>query len=276
MKNLRTFLILIPILTLMACTKLLFVKPMPKAGDIIRELPAFLTGTYKEKGGSGYMEIERLSEKHCIIQSYYGMSADSMQRRIREYKTDSTSAELRGSTLITRRGDSTITENFTEEDGYFYSEKKPQYEINVGEGYFIDDFKNMLEKKAIFKEYEGAFFLNVVEDKNWFLISMQETDKGFIIQNSSVADTSFSETSTYYNGITTIQKLSSYTYLADPTDQEFFELLEEPKLFKQEEWIREGGSAMGFLTEYQNLLIGGGIAFVILLILLAVKGRKNA
>lgn len=265
--------VFLPLLLLLGCTKLLFENPMPNEGEIIRILPGFFDGIYIKKGDNIYYQIERINDKHCIIQSYAGFHKDSLYKQIEKLNTDSTRAELRGSTLIFENKNSPeILNTFRVEGNYYYTQSKPRYEINLEKGYFIDDFEDIKKKKAMLRFLDNKYFLNVVEDENWFLIWFEEKDNYLFIHNSGIADTSFNKSLTYYNGLTSIEKIADETYLANPFDEEFYDLLEEPDLFKKENWIRVETKTQGKYWSWE--IITGGIVFLIIAMVIIVAMKK--
>jgi hypothetical protein len=91
------------------------------------------------------------------------------------------------------------------------------------------------------------------------------------IWNSKIADTSFVENLDYYNGLTKINKIEDKTFVANPSNEELFNLLKEPSLFNKETWTRVDD------RKKQNC-IGKiiGIMFLLLFVVfIALRKRKN-
>jgi len=121
----------------------------------------------------------------------------------------------------------------------YYTDKEPEYELNLDKGYFIDDFDKRNKKSAILKFYKDKYFLNIIDqDEKWFAIWIEKNNERLIIKNSLIADTSFVDKLNYYNKLTKIKKIDNKVFLANPTDKELFNLIEEPSLFNEETWIR--------------------------------------
>lgn len=211
---------------------------MPREGEVVRELPPFLDGVYQDETGFTHYEIVRINQGHCVVQSYQSIPKDSLLAFVENSKSDTMSAEIKGSTVIVSSEDTTYQMNFVLIDGFYETERAPLYEINLNDGYFIHDFTENEKKKVSLRKYKNDYFMNIVMQENWLLVRWQYDAGKLMIAKSIVADSTFSETNTYYNGITKIMKLDGQTYLANPDDEEFFALLAEPKLFQKEVWIR--------------------------------------
>lgn len=274
MSKVRPIFIYVFLLSAVSCTQILFEKPVPNAGDFSRTLPGYAIGTFQpEDARFDYFEIERIDKGHCIIKHYSAIPKDTFFLMVEKMNTKNTVAELKGSTLFETTND-TIKKvtNYTIESGIYYSEKKPIYEINLTEGYFIDDFVQLKKQKALLKEYQGRYYLNVVREGNWFLISWFSEGNKINIQHTVIADTAFSNNKIYYQGITDIGRLESSAYLAKPTDKEFFALMDEPKLFTRVVWIKTGTTNSLLVAKYLIPLVVG---VLILLGALAFLRRKN-
>lgn len=257
------------------CKELLFVKPMPVQGDVVNTFPDFFDGVYQLKESASFIEIQRINDSHCIIQAYQGLHRDSLLLEVNKYNTDSTSAELKGSSLIIKTKDSIEIENFVVDGDFYFTEQEPLYEINILSGYFIEDFDDLEEKKALFKSFNNDYFLNIERDGNWRVIHIIRTDLGFTLNTSSIKDSTFSETSIYYNNITSIKKIEGNDYLAEPTDAEFFQLMKEPKLLEKEEWIRMNPNKAESMTFSLSTLIIGLILTIFLVIISLVIFRRR-
>lgn len=259
------------------CNTMLFKEPMPREAEVVRDLPAFLEGVYQDEDGFTQYEILKINKGHCIVQSYQSIPKDSLLAFVAKSKSDTMSAELKGSTVIVSSKDTTYQINFVLINGRYETVRSPKYEINLIEGYFIDDFTKDEKKKSMLRKYKNDYFLNIVANDNWLLVRWQKTAEKLLIQKSVIADSTFSETNTYYNGITKITKLDNETYLANPTDKEFFTLMEEPKLFKKEIWVKvdrpDNGNSWLQIMLYASLATIFALFVVVVLLLMARKKK---
>jgi len=221
------------------CTRLLFENPIPNKGEIVQVLPEFLNGQYLKKGEQTYYDIERINDKHCIIYSTNWIHKDSIYALVESIKNDSTYAEFQESTLVIKDKDTTQKIILSLDEDFYYTEKEPAYEINLEKGYFIDEFDKKLEKRTILKSYNNKYFLNIIDqEEKWFAVWLEMKNDSLTIWKSQIADTSFVEKLDYYNTLTKIDKIGDKTYVANPSDEELFKLLEESSLFNEETWIR--------------------------------------
>ena len=235
----QPFLLLVVILSFFGCTKLLFENPVPNKGEVVQVLPEFFQGKFLKLGEQTYYEFERINEKHCIIYSTEWIQKDSIHSLIEGAKNDSTHVEFRKSTIIIKEKDTVQKIKLRLKNNRYYTEKKPAYELNLEKGYFIDDFDTQYKKNAVLKVYEQRYFLSIIDnEEQWFAIWLENKNDSLIIHNSSISDKSFKDNLDYYNDITKIDEIEDKTYLANPSDTEFFKLLEEPFLFNEEIWVR--------------------------------------
>jgi hypothetical protein len=237
------------LLALGACTKMYFPKPLPSQGKTVMELPHFLKGRFLKKqektesGGMEYLEIKRFNEQHCRIYTSYAFSKDSLDQMIKGLNTDSSSAVLKGNTLIYMMRD-TIEKTVLERDGnLFYTPKDTLCEIDLASAKFWDDFPDGEAKKLQLKKLGETYYLNVLE-KNvgdsgkdcWFVVKFDFQQSEMSITNTSINDSTFSKRLDYYNKIARIDKLGSSQYLCNAGDEAFFKLFEEPGLFERVVW----------------------------------------
>lgn len=223
----------------LGCTKLVFEKPIPKNGEMVQVLPEYFNGKFLKNGEQTYYDIERLSEKHALVYATEWFHKDSINSLIESLKNESTYAELREDTLFIKAKDSVQKIKLTQEKDIYYTEKEPVYEINLDDGYFIDDFDEKQKKKALLKYHKQKYFLNIIDAENkWFAAWFENKNDSLIIRHSQIADTSFLENLSYYNKLTNITYINDDAYLANPTDEELFKLIDEPNLFTEEIWIR--------------------------------------
>ena len=270
---LRFFLLSLLLMLSFGCKKLLFENTVPNQGEIVQVLPNFLRGSFNKEGDQILYDVERINQKHCIVYSTNWVKKDSIYALVESLKNDSTYAEFKESTLIIKQKDITEIIKLRLDDDVYYAEKEPLYELNLEKGYFIDDFDKKVKKKALLKFNNGKYFINVIDhQQKWFAIWLQDKSDRLIVHNSFIADTLFTKRLPYYNGVTAIEKIGDKTYLANPSDQELFNLLEEPSLFKQEVWIKfvEDNDMGGFWKVFS-------ITFIVLfaLFLIITKQKKN-
>jgi hypothetical protein len=265
-------LILIVILLSFGCTKLLFENPIPNEGEIVQVLPKYFKGKFLKKGENTYYDIKRFNDKHCLVYSSEWIHKDSIDALIDHLKNDSTYAEFKDSKLIIHEKDTSQIINLSLENNLYLSEKEPVYEINLDEGYFIDDFKELHKKKALLKYYKNKYYLNIGDtEEYWFGVWMEKIDDSLLIRNSFIADTAFADNLTYYNKLTSFEKIAKKTYLVNPSDTELLVTLKEPLLFNEEIWIKV--DERDHLNWIWQLI---GIVIVILFItLIAVRKQKN-
>jgi len=271
METLRFFFLSLLLTLFFGCTVLLFESPIPNKGEIVQVLPDFLNGQYLKKGEQTYYDIERINDKHCIIYSTDWVHKDSIYALVESIKNDSTHVEFQESTLIIKENDTTQKILLRLEEDFYYTEKEPTYEINLEKGYFIDDFDKKLEKRVLLKTYNNKYFLNIIDQKEkWFAVWFEMKNDGLFIWNSQIADTSFVENLDYYNRLTTINMIRDKTYLASPSDEELFNLLEEPSLFNEETWIRvDDGKKLNWLWKII------GISFLLLFVIFIALRKPN-
>jgi hypothetical protein len=283
-KNL--YLILGCLLALGACTKMYFPKPLPKQGEAVTELPHCLKGRFlkkqetTERGGMEYLEIKRFNDQHCRIYTSYAFSKDSIDRLIKGLNTDSSSAVMRGNTLIYKMRDSLEKTVFKRVGDLFYTPKDTLCEIDLTSAKFWDDFPDGEAKKLLMKKWGGAYYLNVLE-KNvadsgkdyWFVVKFDFQQSELSITDTSINDSTFTKRLDYYNKIAKIDKLGSSQYLCSAGDEEFFRLFEEPGLFEEEVWLPVAGEQKQVLLYLAGLVTVGMV--VIGLLILAVRFGKR-
>lgn len=247
-KNL--YLILACLLALGACTKMYFPKPLPNRGEIVAELPHFLTGKFLKKqektegGGMEYLEIKRFNKQHCRIYTSYAFSKDSVNQMIKGLNTDSSSAVLKGNTLIYTLRGSVEKTVFEREGDLFFTPKDTLCEIDLASAKFWDDFPDGEAKKLMLKKLGEVYYLNVLE-KNvgdsgkdfWFVVRFDFQQSALAITNTSINDSTFTKRLDYYNKIARMEKLGSSQYLCSASDEAFFKLFEEPELFEKAVWV---------------------------------------
>ena len=235
----RLFLLSLMLALFFGCTKLLFENTIPKQGEIVQVLPDFLRGSFHKEGEKIFYDVDRINEKHCIVYNTNWIEKDSIYALVESLKNDSTYVEFKESSIIIKRKDTTEKIKLRPEHDVYYTEKEPVYELNLEKGYFIDDFDKKVEKSALLKFYNGKYYINVIDhQQNWFAIWIQDRNDRLIIHNSVIADTLFSERLAHYNGVTAIEKIEDKTYVANPSDEELFNLMADPSLFEQEVWIK--------------------------------------
>lgn len=272
-------LILACILTLGGCTKMYFPKPLPNQGETVMELPQFLKGKFLKKqekvdaGGMEFLEIKRFSNQHCKIYTYYAFSKDSIDQLIKGMNTDSSSAILKGNTLVYTIRDSVEKTVFELNGDLFYTPKDTLCEINLASARFWDDFPDGKAKKLLLKKLGELYYLNVLE-KNvgdtgkdyWFVVKFDFQHSELSITNTSIKDSIFSKRLEHYNKIARIDTIGSSQYLCSAGDEEFFRLFEEPGLFEKVVWERVGGGQKQVVIYVLGLVVIG-VLFVGLVIL---------
>ena len=235
----RLFLLSFITMLFCGCTMLLFENPIPNKGEIVQVLPNFLRGKFIKQGEQIFYDIERINERHCIIYATNWIHKDSIDTLIKNIRNDSTKVEFRESTLIIEEKDTSQFINLRLDKDIYYTDKEPEFELNLDKGYFIDNFDKRNKKRAILKFYKNKYFLNIIEqDEKWFAVWIEKNNERLIIKNSVIADTTFVDKLSYYNKLTKIKKIDNKVFLANPTDKELFNLIEEPSLFNEETWIR--------------------------------------
>lgn len=289
--NWRNLYLILGILALGACSKMYFPKPLPSQGEAVMELPPFLKGKFLKKqekmegGGMEYLEIKRFNDQHCRIYTSYAFSKDSVDQMIKGMNTDSSSAVLKGNTLIYTMRDSVEKTVFERDGDLFFTPKDTLCEIDLASAKFWDDFPDGEAKKLLLKKLGDAYYLNVLE-KNvgdsgkdyWFVVKFDFQQSELAITNTSINDTTFTKRLDYYNKIASIEKLGSSQYLCNAGDEEFFKLFAEPGLFEKAVWVPVNGEQKQLL-----LYIGGlalvGVVFIGLVILVVLffnkKNRTN-
>ena len=272
METLKFFFLSLLLTLFFGCTILLFENPIPNKGEIVQVLPEFLNGQFLKKEEQIYYDIERINDKHCIIYSTNWIHKDSIYALVESIKNDSTYAEFKESTLIIKDKDTTQKIILRLDEDIYYTEKEPAYEINLEKGYFIDDFDKKLKKRAILKSYNNKYFLNIIDqEEKWFAVWFEMKNDSLTIWNSQIADTSFVENLDYYNGLTKINKIEDKTFVTNPSNEELFNLLEEPSLFNEETWIRADDSKK---QSWIGKIIG--ITFLLLFVVfIALRKRNN-
>lgn len=231
-----------------------FPKPLPNQGETVMELPQFLKGKFfkkQEKADAGameFLEIKRFSDQHCKIYTYYAFSKDSIDQLIKGLNTDSSSAKLKGNTLIYTIKDSVEKTVFELNGDLFYTPKDTVCEIDLSSASFLDDFPGGEAKKLLLKKLGEVYYLNVLE-KNvgdsgkdyWFVVKFDFLHSELSITNTSIKDSIFSKRLNYYNKMARIDTIGSSQYLCSAGDEEFLKLFEEPGLFERVVWQRVGG-----------------------------------
>lgn len=256
------------------CTTLLFESPIPSEGRVIQALPDFFEGEFLVEHSTQYYRVERLNDQHCIVYKSLGLPEDSLTSLIETLNTDSTFAKREGNILTLKGEDSDSVLNFRLINGIYFFEASPEYEINLKEGYYIDNFKTRNKEKVIFKHFENTYYLNFLDGNKWFLIWFKEEENNIIVRNSSIESPSdFSENFLYYDGITSIEKLSKDSYLANPSDEELFTLFNEPDLFESQKWIRLKQKQRSIV---RNLALGIVLTVLASLIVLLIQKRRAA
>ncbi len=272
-----------------ACTKMYFPKALPNQGETVMELPRFLNGTFFNKqkktgeGGMEFLEIKRYNDQHCKIYTYYAFSKDSVDQLMKGMNTDSSSAVLKGNTLIYTTKDSVEKMVFEVDGDLFYTPKDTVCEIDLSSASFLDDFPNGEAKKLLLKKLGEVYYLNVLE-KNvgdtgkdyWFVVKFDFLGSKLSITNTSIKDSIFSKRLDYYNKIARIDTIGSSQYLCSAGDEAFFRLFEEEGLFERVVWERVANEQKSGLLNVLGLVVLG-LLFVGLVILglrfLGSKGR---
>ena len=190
-----------------------------------------------------FLEIKRYNNQRCKIYTYYAFSKDSVDQLIKGMNTDSSTAELKGNTLIYTTRD-TVEKTVFEVDGdLFYTPKDTVCEMDLSSASFMDDFPNGKAKKLLLKKLGEVYYLNVLE-KNvgdtgkdyWFVVKFDFLHSELSITNTSIKDSIFSKRLDYYNKIASIDTIGSSQYLCSAGDEELFRLFEEPGLFEKVVW----------------------------------------
>lgn len=285
------YLILACFLALGACTKMYFPEPLPKQGEVVAELPPFLKGKFLKKqektesGGMEYLEIKRFNNQHCRIYTSYAFSKDSVDQMIKGMNTDSSSAVLKGNTLIYTMRDSVEKTVFERDGDLFYTPKDTLCEIDLASAKFWDDFPDGEAKKLLLKKLGDAYYLNVLE-KNvgdsgkdyWFVVKFDFQQSELAITNTSINDSTFSKRLDYYNKIAKIEKLGSSQYLCNAGDEAFFRLFEERELFERALWLPVAGAQkQGLVFIVGMVLLGVMIIGLVILVVrfFATRNRTN-
>lgn len=280
------------LLPLGACTKMHFPKPLPNQGELLTKLPPFLKGKFLKKReqtegrGMEYLEIKRFNNQHCRLYTSYAFSKDSIDQLIKGLNTDSSTAVLKGNTLIYTMRDSVEKTEFTREGDLFYTPKDTLCEIDLASAQFWDAFPDGEAKKLLLKKLGDVYYLNVLE-KNvgdsgqdyWFVVKFDFQQSELSISNTSIKDSTFSKRLDYYNKIARIDKIGGSQYLCNAGDEAFFQLFEEEGLFEKVVWERvvEGRTQVplylaGLLTV--GVVLIGGLILVIWFVGRKQNGRR--
>lgn len=283
----KLLLIVAYILALGGCTKMYFPKPLPNQGETVMELPQFLKGKFLKKqekadaGAMEFLEIKRFSDQHCKIYTYYAFSKDSIDQLIKGLNTDSSSAELKGNTLIYTIRDSVEKTVFELNGDLFYTPKDTVCEIDLSSASFLDDFPDGEAKKLLLKKSGEVYYLNVLEKKvgdsgkdYWFVVKFDFLHSELSITNTSIKDSIFSKRLDYYNKIARIEKIGSSQYLCNAGDEDFFRLFEEPGLFETVVWEPVANVQKSGLFNVLRLTVLGVVVAGLVFLGLRVVGKR--
>ncbi len=242
MKKIRLFLLSLVAATLMgihtSCNVLLFESPMPQSGETISELPDFFYGTLQESNGYEYLEFERVNEAQCIAYVYSGMTKDSLDNYIARLNQEKRIAELRGSTLVITQGDKVEMEAFRVEGNMYYSQREAKYEINLAEGYFINDIDEGEKNEAVMIKDGENYLLNVKEKEHWFVLAFRPTNQGFVLKTLITTDNFQQKCNTHFRDLLEVQQLEAGDYLVHMPDEVFLNFIETPDFYEITSWER--------------------------------------
>lgn len=248
-----------------SCNRIFFEKSMPINAKIVKVLPDFFDGNYRiDKERSGihfgqlYYKIDRISEQHCLVYEYDVIHIDTLKML---YSEDTNiSAEVKGNTMVITKGDSVeIIPNIEIKDDKIHSPHELLYELNLSKGTFTsysDEKATVL--KCILKSKDGEYYLNRVENEKWFTVVFSQNEEGTLQLTYGDLDTGeYDKNKTYYDGITPIKKTKDTLYYANPTDTEFFAMMEEEALTNQEHWYPEEDNTFVKYSLWFFVLVGG-------------------
>lgn len=274
----RTLLSLISIVLLSSCTsKLVFKNPLPKSGKMVHQLPENLEGIYYSGEENNYQSIQHIGKNHWQVFEFTGIHKDSMSTYIKSLESDSIKAELRGELMILKHlpsNTSKITNTYTLDGDYYFSPKTPFLEIDLENGIAIDEFDTLKDLELIVKNIGEEYFLNIKKADGWYIMWFNQKSNDIFVHSSIITSDDFNQRLEQYSkDITPIKKLSdnrNNTFLAAPSDEEFFQLKDEKDLFFKAKWTRvnKQKETVGNNCNSSNwkLLMGGIILFLVIII----------
>lgn len=297
-------------------SNLYFKSPVPKAGTEITELPGKVDGIYldtdssqlivvKGTSASGLefvdMEITQDTDRAAIIEHYKDSSNDFDDPENAEDSVDLQNALVRFSEmrndLIEPYLGNELNLEYEDKYGMVLSRNGQFYVMTILNALCKVDLKNgefdytsflsKLTGKPILKEVNGDYFLSVEDAKDqWYMVRMHTSEDTLAFTLSTVLGEyqgiRFEDALAKYNKITPITTGgNNFTFLADPTDEAFFQLLKENVHFKKKQYVKLNIESKEPASRFNNffLAIGGLILALVLLNLFLrkrINDRKNA
>lgn len=241
------FLTVLPLLIIMGCNSgcktLRFTDPVPSSGEVVAILPAFLEGRFlrETEEGAELMEIQRADDQHIKILLSSGITLDSLNSLVEGMReTRSGVVLMENKIIISTCGmvPNPVLKEYTVVDGYYFDSLILDYEINLNESCLKADAEDSSVQTIEFRLADGSYFLNVLEDEYWFLTTFKKTLHGMIICKAEIKDEELLRQDGVFSSLSGLKRLNEGDWIASPSDEELFQLLESDDLLVSEDWKR--------------------------------------